>query len=273
MEKKLGSLIKNIPLKVGLFDSGIGGVSILNELLQLPIAEFVYVADTAYLPYGEKTSEFLIERAKKITQYFKDNNITTIVIACHTSAATSYETLKKTFPEITFIDPLPMTTEDALKKTKNDHVAIMATKRSIDTGIHKKLLHNQNLNISVTEQACPLFVQLIEHGGSQQELTNAIVTYTQTIKKSDVDTVILGCTHYPFIKEQIQTELPHLQFISGASVIKDYIKQQQVTATSNQHISFVVSGNTETIKPLLTKYVTKKNGLSVLITQLERPYL
>jgi len=224
------------------------------------------------LPYGEKTADFLIERARKITRYFKDNGITTIVIACHTSAATSLKTLEKEFPEITFIDPLPITTDNAVKITKNGRIAIMATERSISTGIHKKLLHKRDSNVTAVEQACPLLVPLIENNGSEEEINAAIELYTKKLRALKADTVILGCTHYPFIEQQIQHYLPKATFVSAASAIKYIIKAGNFTAKKNQNIQFVVSGDTEKIKPLLEKYVVKKKGLSVSITPLERPY-
>ncbi len=233
----------------------------------------MYIADTAYLPYGEKTAEFLIQRAEKITHYLKDYGITTIVIACHTSAATSLNALKKKFPEITFIDPLPMTTDDALATTKNGRIGIMATERSISTGMHKKLLHNQNLNVEVIEQPCPLFVPLIENNKSSQEVDAVVRLYSEKMRISDIDTVILGCTHYPFIEQQIQKYLPGITLISGASAIKKQIPHAFDNKNiESQKIRFVVSGDIEKINPLLEKYVLKKNGLSLSIAQLEKPY-
>ncbi len=241
--------------------------------MSLPIKKFVYVADTAYLPYGEKTTEFLIERAKKITLYFKNLGINTIIIACHTSAATSFESLKKEFPEINFIDPLPMTTDNAVKLTKNNRIAIMATERSINTGVHKKLVLKRNLNVTVIEQSCPLFVPLIENNGSEQKIIEAVSFYAEKIINLKADTLILGCTHYPFISQYITQHIPKIKIVSAASAIKHLLDTKDIQSIKNQKIEYVVSGEIEKIKPLISKYMSKKNGLSLSFHQLEKPYL
>ncbi len=242
--------------------------------MALPIKKFVYVADTAYLPYGEKTTEFLIERAKKITLYFKSLGINTIVIACHTSATTSIDALKKEFPEVSFIDPLSMTTDNAVKLTKNNRIAVMATERTINTQIHKKLILKRNLNVTVIQQACPLFVPLIENNGSEKEIEEAVLCYTKKIIELKADTLILGCTHYPFISSYIAQYLPKIKLISASSAIQHLIKtKKNIAPIKNQIINYVVSGDIEKIKPLISKYMSKKNGLSLSFYQLERPYL
>lgn len=274
---ELNKLLTTPPSKVGLFDSGIGGISILNELLALPVKAYVYIADTAHLPYGNKSPEFLIERACILTRYLEqEHGITTIVIACHTSAATTVSTLKKQFPHLTFIDPLPITTATALTTTKTGHIGIFATARTIESGMHKKLLLRQNTPpqypLEITEQACPHFVDLIENGASNFQLETAVKEYTALMKTNCVDTLILGCTHYPFIASYIQAALPTTTLVSAASCIAHARHFLTNPKLSLPEVSFRTSGDTEKIEPLLKRYFNKKGASCYTIAQLETPY-
>ena len=155
-------IINKLPQKIGIFDSGIGGISILNKLLQSHVSDFLYVADTAYLPYGNKSAKLLQKRSKMITQFFISQKITTIVIACHTSSATTLCFLKKNFPQVTFIDMIPPTINQACIVSENKKVGLIATHATIKTHAHKKYLHKINSNIMLYEQPCPLLVPMIE---------------------------------------------------------------------------------------------------------------
>lgn len=253
MNNEFDHTLQHLPQKIGLFDSGIGGISILNAMLSLSPQEFVYVADTGHVPYGEKTIEYLHNRAQKIMQYFKDLGIYTVVIACHTSSVTSFDFLRTTFPEITFIDPLSWTITDALETTKNDRVGILATERSISTHVHKNMLHTQNKMLSVVEQACPLFVPLLESSAKEKELVDAVAVYTQPLKNANVDTVILGCTHYPFLQNKIMQFFPSVTCISAASSLHKRKKELDQT-NSFKHVSFIVSGDIPLFSALAKNY-------------------
>jgi glutamate racemase len=208
--------------KVGFFDSGIGGLSILTQCLWIKAKEFIYLADTKYLPYGNKTPEFLLERGIRITEYFLSQNISTIVIACHTSSATTLPLLEKLFPHVIFIDMLMPTIEMAQIKTKCNRIGIMATQTSIDSHVHKKLLLAQNSSVLVFEQACPKFVPLIEEQASEKKINTAIHEYLTPLLKKNIDTLILGCTHYAFLEAHIKKQAPHLELISAAGYLKEH---------------------------------------------------
>ncbi len=177
---------------------------------------YLYIADTAHLPYGNKKPDYLIERGRALTRFFISQNITTIIIACHTSSATSLPTLKKEFPQITYIDLIPFTIERAVTQTKTARIGVLATQATINSGIHKKLLLAQNQNVTVIEQACPLLVPLIETDATQEEVAQAIHFYMRPLLEAHVDTVILGCTHYEFLRPQLERYAPSLTFISAA---------------------------------------------------------
>ncbi len=204
---------------IGFFDSGVGGLSILNKCLNLKVKALVYFADTKYLPYGNKTPEFLLERAIFITNHFLQQNIDTIVVACHTSSATTLSQLQNLFPQVTYIDMLIPTINIALEKTESGRIGIMATQTSIDSHVHKKLLLDRNSKLFIFEQPCPDFVPLIEAQASEKKLNNAIRKYLKPLLSNHIDTLILGCTHYAFLEKLIQKQAPTLKLISAANCL------------------------------------------------------
>lgn len=235
---------------IGVIDSGIGGLSILNTLITLaPHHRFIYVADAAHLPYGQKSTEYLIERATRITRYFQKQGIVTIFVACHTLSATALPLLKKLFPTVTYIDMAPATTEKALKTTRNKRIGIMATTATIESHMHKKLLENTDSTVSTFEQACPLFVPLIEQQASPQELKVAIQVYLKPLLMENVDTIILGCTHYPFIQDQLQQEAPGITFISAANSFPEIVFEKDSTINKEKpFVNFVTTASRDYIK-------------------------
>jgi|GEM_PF-1610507 len=249
----------SLPKKIGMLDSGVGGLSVLNALVPFLPAETVYAADAVHLPYGQKSVEFLIDRATAITHFFESLGITTIFIACHTLSATAVTALRKTFPHITYIDLLPLTISKALAVTKNNRIGVMATQATINTHIHQKLL-NETTSVTKTliEQPCPNFVPLIERKASPQECQAAIDEYLLPLLAADVDTIILGCTHYPFIQELLENQAPHVTFISAANSLPNFEKSK-----SSPIIHFVTTAPIEYIKQAVDHFFVKDHGCIV----------
>jgi glutamate racemase len=228
--------------KIGIFDSGIGGLSILKVLLDSEYSNFVYAADTAYLPYGEKSPEILIERGHIITQLFLKHNITTIIVACHTSSATTLPTLQKAYPHLTFIDMLLPTITAACNTTKNNLIGVFATAATIKSGLHKKLLQEHNHNITIIEKACPLLVPLIENENSTtQEIEKILQDYLAPIIAAKADTLILGCTHYAFLKEHLKKLAPQLQLVCADQ--EAALRFTSSPEANNKRVTFLVSGD------------------------------
>lgn len=171
-----------------------------------------------------------------LTRFFIAQNITTIIIACHTSSATSLATLKQEFPHVTYIDLIPFTIDQAIMQTKTGRIGILATQATIHSGIHKKSLLAQNKNIITIEQACPLLVPLIETDASPEKITQAIAFYMQDVLEAQVDTVILGCTHYEFLRPYLEQYAPSVCFISAAQA--DLLEHAQL-----DHLSLIATGS------------------------------
>ncbi len=230
--------------QIGIFDSGIGGLSILKALLHAPGFEFVYVADTAYLPYGQQPTQTLIKQGKLITQFFLDREITTIIVACHTSSATTLPTLQETFPQVTFIDMLAPTITKAAQTTHNNKIGVFATPATITSGVHKQELLKVNPALEVIEQPCPKLVPLIE-ADDQPKLIKTVAHYLKPMERAGVDTLILGCTHYAFIADRVKQLAPQIKLVSAHLEAQNLFETDETKITK---VTFFASGDLDEFK-------------------------
>lgn len=182
-------------MRIGMFDSGIGGLTVLKSFLKYhPNNEYVYYGDTLNVPYGNKSKEELFILSKKIIEYLESKKVDIIVIACGTVSSNLYEELKKisSVPIYSIISELKEYVEE--KEYRN--LLVMATTATIDTHVFKKML-----SINVKEIPCPKLVPLIEEN-NDKELDNVLKEYLDNVK--GIDAIVLGCTHYPLIKDKIK---------------------------------------------------------------------
>jgi len=235
-----------LPPIIGIFDSGSGGLSVLKEVLKQHTISYVFFADTAHLPYGQKNSDYLLERGKVIARFFKERSITTIIVACHTFSATVLHLLRELFPDLCFIDMLMPTVYTALLETKNKKIGVLATSTTIATHYHKSTLQALDPLVKVVEQACPAFVPLVEQGAEHSQDCFAVTKgYVESLQQASVDTVILGCTHYVFLIDTLIIFLPQVHFVSAATVVpllfRCFDTKNDLGAKSNG--LFVVTGD------------------------------
>lgn len=222
MNNILVPFIKGRYSTLGIFDSGLGGLTVLKALQKIGIAEhYIYVGDTAYLPYGEKTVEQLQERADLVTRFLRAQGISTCVIACHTLSAVAYDYLKERFPRISFIGMIEIVADYALHQSKSKRIGVLATSASINSHAHSNALIKRNKNCVVIEQACPQIVPLIEAlPYNEAAIKKAITYYVKPLVDKDVDTIILGSTHYALIKKIIQHIIgPNITLISAENTL------------------------------------------------------
>jgi glutamate racemase len=189
---------------VGIFDSGIGGLSVVKEIVKiLPGEDIVYFGDTARVPYGIKSEEIIKKFAVDDVNFLLKYNPKLIIIACHTVSSYASEFLKKKFKDINFIDVIEPTVEKAIKITKNKKVGVIGTPATITSGKYQSLLSKNG--ISVYTKDCPLFVPVVEEGWFNNKISYEIAKiYLSELIKKNIDTLILGCTHYPYLKKTIQ---------------------------------------------------------------------
>ena len=189
---------------IGVFDSGIGGLTIVNALAKiLPHEKIVYVGDTARVPYGNKSTERIQQYSEEITRWLIQEECKIVVVACNTASSHALDNLKSKFniPIIGVIEP---GVEASIYATQNNRIGVLGTYGTIRSNAYGQALKRLNKDILVINQACPLFVPLVEEGWVNGEVPEKIAKiYLENIVASDVDTLILGCTHYPLLKSTI----------------------------------------------------------------------
>lgn len=190
---------------IGIFDSGIGGLTVAREIMrQLPDESTVYFGDTARVPYGSKSRDTIISFSRQIMKFLMTKKVKAIVIACNTASAYALDTIAKEadVPVIGVIEPGAKAANEA---TSNGRIGVIATEGTIKSNTYPKIIKAINPDIQVFSKACPLFVPLVEEGWQYDSITYEIADrYLYDIMSYDIDTLVLGCTHYPLIRRTIQ---------------------------------------------------------------------
>ena len=196
---------KKMNAPIGVFDSGVGGLTVVRELMrQLPNENIIYFGDTARVPYGSKSKQTVLKYSKQIVRFLRTKNVKAIVIACNTASALALDEIEAEI-DIPIIGVVEPGAKMAAENTKTKSIGIIATEATIKSGIYNKYLRELNPEITVVEKACPLFVPLVEEGLIEDRVTDDIVgRYLQELKEYHVDSLILGCTHYPLIRNPIK---------------------------------------------------------------------
>lgn len=189
---------------VGVFDSGIGGLTVAKEIMNaLPAESIVYFGDTARVPYGNKSPETIIQYSRQIAKFLMTQNVKAIVVACNTVSALAMETIKKEF-DVPFIGVVKPGAKAAAQATVNKKVGVIGTVGTISSGLYREFLHHTNPAVEVYETACPLFVPLAEEGWLNDPVTKQVAErYLAPLKEKQIDTLVLGCTHYPLLRRVI----------------------------------------------------------------------
>lgn len=187
---------------IGVFDSGLGGLTVVKELLRkLPQYKLIYFGDTARTPYGTKSAETVTQYAIENTQFLLRKGAKLIVVACHTVSSTAMPTLLERFPEVAFFEVVTPSFKKALRLTKNKIIGLIGTRTTVESGIYQRLFAQADPDVKLIANPAPLLVPLIEEGWLKRPETRKIVKkYLIPLKNKGIDTLILGCTHYPLIK-------------------------------------------------------------------------
>lgn len=210
---------------IGIFDSGVGGLSVLKELLKiLPDENYLYFGDTARVPYGEKSKEELLQFSREILDWFKSQNVKMVLMACNTSSALTLNEVKKdyNFPILGLIEP----TAEYISQLGVKKIGLMATTATVKSGSYPKAIKSHG--IEILDIACPGLVEIVEKADiSAPEAKESVLKYLQPLQKNNVEKIIFGCTHYPFLKE-VMCELGCCEnmFIDPASCISQQAKKQ-----------------------------------------------
>ena len=190
---------RNAP--VGVFDSGIGGLTVAREIMRnLPSEKIVYFGDTARVPYGSKSRETVIRYSRQIIHFLQEQKVKAIVVACNTASAFALDAVKDEL-DIPILGVIEAGAKVAAQETRNKRVGIIGTVGTVGSGIHASYLKELDPEITVIGKACPLFVPLVEEGWRKDPVTEIVARrYLKEMQDEKVDTLILGCTHYPLLR-------------------------------------------------------------------------
>jgi glutamate racemase len=224
---------------IGVFDSGIGGLTVVKKLSStLPSENIVYFGDTARVPYGSKSNETVIEYAIQDSKFLMDKNVKAIVVACNTVSSIAINNLKKNFdlPIIGMINP---GANLAIEKTKNGKIGVIGTRATISSKAYLNEIKKINPDIKVFEKACPLFVPLAEEGWLNHKATFEIAEeYLKELRDLEIDTLVLGCTHYPILTEVIQKVIGENVSLIDSGVASAEVVKEELDRTDLHTNSF-----------------------------------
>jgi glutamate racemase len=203
---------------IGMFDSGVGGLTVLRQIMALmPQEKILYFGDTARMPYGDKSHEAVTQYAIENTAFLLDQRIKLLIVACSTASAHAMHRLRELF-DVPMIDVVEAGVNQVVAATKNQRIAILGTKGTICSAVYQKEILKRLPEATLFPIACPLLAPIVEENFAAHSAARLIVReYLVQLKNSSIDTLLLGCTHYPLLMPFIQEELPHVMIIDPAA--------------------------------------------------------
>lgn len=196
-------LDRNAP--VGVFDSGVGGLTVAREIMrQIPEERIIYFGDTARVPYGSKSKDTIVRYSRQIIRFLRSKGVKAIVIACNTASAHALETVQKE-SDIPIIGVINAGARAAVQATVNGRIGVIGTVGTIGSGIYTEVMQQMRPGVRVIGKSCPLFVPLVEEGLLHDSVTDEIASrYLAELKGKYIDTLVLGCTHYPLLRSTLR---------------------------------------------------------------------
>lgn len=251
---------------IGIFDSGIGGLTVVKKIFDhLGEYQILYLGDTANFPYGGRGEEVIKKCALKNAEFLIKNGAKIIVVACNTASAIAVDELRKkiSLPIFEVVSPAVK----AAVKITSGRIGIIGTRATINSKVYEKLINQQNPSIKVFSQAAPLIVSLVEEGWLKKQETKRIIKgYLKSLRSEKIDTLILACTHYPFLKQMIQVKIGrHVKIIDPseeiAKEIKEFLSKNpeiEKTLIKGLDHKFFVSDLTPKFQELAVKWLEQK---------------
>lgn len=209
------------PPLVGVFDSGVGGLSVLSALMQrLPQAPMIYVADSGHAPYGDRHDDHATQRTLRLTRYLVDQGAGLLVIACNTATAAAIAVVRERWPQLAVVGVEPGI-KPAMKLSRNRRVGVMATPATLRSDKFVRLMQQHAADGHLVLQPCPGLARAIEGGDADSAETSALIeAYGRPLREAGVDTVVLGCTHYAFARSRLQAVLgPEVSIVDTAEAV------------------------------------------------------
>ncbi|MFW5701921.1 MAG: glutamate racemase, partial [Bacteroidota bacterium] len=204
---------------IGVFDSGIGGLSVLRQLIRfLPYEKYIYLGDTARVPYGNKSPNIVRRYARECTDFLIEKDVKLVVTACNTASSVAMDAVRESACDVPVIDMINPAAAAALRATVNGRIGVIGTRATIGSQAYDQTILKlaADKKIRVIGRACPLFVPIVEEGMIRHEASRLIAEeYLESLRAQDVDTLVLGCTHYPLLSQLLTELLPGVHLIDS----------------------------------------------------------
>jgi glutamate racemase len=213
---------------IGIFDSGVGGLTVAHAIKQiLPGESLIYFGDTAHLPYGDKSAESIRYYSQRITEFLLEHNSKAVLVACNSASASAFDSLKKEFEGKTILLDVIDPVVDYLSTRNFGRIGVIGTKRTISSGTYEKKIKEKSPLTTVVSLATPLLVPMIEEGFIFDDISNAIIrAYLSNESLAGIQALILGCTHYPIIKNQISKIFNfNVEVIDSARIVSMILRE------------------------------------------------
>lgn len=259
---------------IGIFDSGVGGLTVAKEIRRLlPHENLIYFGDTKHLPYGDKSREAIIGYSTKITEFLLAQNCKAIVVACNTATANALpELLSQVDERVPVIDVINPVAEKVAYEIHNN-VGVIATKGTVNSGLYRKTIRKHNKFIKVDELATPLLVPAIEEGFKNHPITHSIIyNYLSNSKLKNIETLILGCTHYPLLQDEIKQYYGNrVRVIDSPNIVANELKhtleRHQLLNTAGEAATyrFFLSDVTKNFEKISRKFFGKSIDIELKI--------
>jgi glutamate racemase len=217
--------MQRVDLPIGIFDSGMGGLTVVRQIRRaLPHEDLIYLGDTARVPYGTKSPATVVRFATEDTQFLVDQNVKAVVVACNTASAWALPALERRFDLPIFGVILPGA-RAALAATRNRRIGVIATPATIRSQAYTRALLARDDALELVVRDCPLLVPLVEEGWTTGPVPEAVLReYLAPLLRRDIDTLVLGCTHYPLLKEAItHVTLGRVRLVDSAEACAEYV--------------------------------------------------
>jgi glutamate racemase len=208
---------------IGVFDSGIGGLTVVRALMErLPFENIIYFGDTARVPYGIKSVETINRYALQITEFLIKKDVKLLIVACNTMAAVAYQAIRDLSP-VPVLEVIEASAKNAARDTRSKSIGVIGTPATINSNAYARAIHLLDKEARVFSQACPLFVPLVEEGWFDHQATRLIAEdYLKPVIAEHIDTLVLGCTHYPLLKPMLQEIVgQEVKLIDSAEAMAD----------------------------------------------------
>lgn len=249
---------------IGVFDSGLGGLTTVRQIIEaMPGEDIIYFGDTGRVPYGNRSRETIIRYTQDDIEFLLKHNIKIIIAACGTASSVALGQLYDKY-DIKIIGVLEPACEEAVRVTKNGRIGVIGTTGTIKSGKYTEIIKNINPDLTIVSNDCPMFVPLVENGYAESEAARLIaMDYLKPLKEADVDTIILGCTHYPLLTKVISAIMGEgVTLLSpgalAAAEAKSYLEKEGLLSTKEcGNSEFYVSDSVENFTQLGSTFLGK----------------